>query len=150
MGLLGWLWGQRSREASRKVHFDQEVTNISTREKTNSLVVAREKPRFWLARLWLRFLRFRRKEERQRGDSSSNEGSPDSRFTGFSKSLDQVTNVVPFSGKSKKELQLTNVGTHRTMRCNCMSSLNSWDSSWSQCHYCHLESPQQDEWARGF
>ena len=60
--------------------------------------------------------------------------------------LDQVTNVVPFSGKSKKELQLTNVGTHRTMRCNCMSSLNSWDSSWSQCHYCHLESPQQDEW----
>ena len=76
MGLLGWLWGQRSREGSRKVHFDEEVT---PREKTNSLVVAREKPRFWLARLWLRFLRLRRKDERERGDSSSNEGYHDSR-----------------------------------------------------------------------
>ena len=81
MGLLSWLWGHRGREESLKVHFDEQVTNITTREKTNSLVVAREKPRFWLTRLWLRFLRLRRKDERQRGDSSPDQGFHESKFT---------------------------------------------------------------------
>ena len=136
MGLLGWLWGQRSREGSRKVHFDQEVTNMSTREKTSSLVVAREKPRFWLTRLWLRFLRHRRKDERQRDDSISNQGYCDSWFAvSFASSnshtrdiLEHIINVVSLF----RWVHISEQDTADNCRYSSHVTPEFLDSLWSQ------------------
>ena len=78
MGLLGWLWGPRGRDGNgRKVHFDQETTTkvTTTRGKTSSVVVVREKPRFWLVRLWIRFLRLRKRDEKETRETHPDQGS---------------------------------------------------------------------------
>ena len=78
MGLLGWLWGPRGRDGNcRKVHFDQETTTkvTTTRGKTSSVVVVKEKPRFWLVRLWIRFLRLRKRDEKETRETHPDQGS---------------------------------------------------------------------------